>query len=230
MRSRSVPLTLLEGYGDRTMVLLCLLMLCLLCGISQAGFYSLTKVTNNGPGLTIDPFQFTVEVQDYSTTQILLVFSNNDTILPMTSAPLDSSIASIYIDDTIISFADTFIGLQTDTIEFLDKGAAKMPGGENYGFTKDDFHAGADKPAPKKGLNPGESVGLLFDLNGSAYADIDAAIGDGSLRVGLHVISIEYGNGMNVSESLTRHSPEPVTLVLLGLGGLCTRSYRYNRR
>ena len=228
MKSRSIAPTLLEGHRNRKLVFLWLLSACFLCDISQAGLYSLTKITNNGPGLMIDPFQFTVDVQDYSATQVLLVLANNNTIPPMSSAPLDSSIAAVYIDDTLIAF-DSFVGLQAGTIEFLDKGSAKMPGGTSYGFTKYDFYAGADNPAPTNGLNPGESVGLLFNLNGSLYADIDTAIGDGSLRVGLHVTSIEYGDGLNVSESFT--IPEPVTFFLLGLGGLCTRSYnRYNRR
>ncbi|MBL7214108.1 MAG: PEP-CTERM sorting domain-containing protein [Phycisphaerae bacterium] len=226
MRNRRNPRVPFEGHGKGNRGFLCLLMVSCLCGISQAGLYSLTKVTNNGPGLAIDPWQFTVDVQYYSDTQVLLEFVNNNTIPPMTSAPLDSSIAAVYIDDTLISF-DSFIGLQTGTIEFLDKGTAKMPGGTSYGFTKYDFYAGADNPAPTLGLNPGESLGLLFDLNGSTYADINTAIGNGSLRVGLHVISIEYGDS-NVSESLI--VPEPVTLILLGLGGLCTRSYKYRRR
>lgn len=226
MKNGNITSTLPNRHSNGKILFLCLLLGCFLGGASQGGLFSLTKITNNGPGLTLDPYQFTVDVQNYSAAQILLVFSNNNTFPPLTLPAVDSSIAGIYIDDTLISF-DSFVGLQSGTIEFLDMGTAKMPGGTSYGFTTDDFYAGAANPAPKMGLNPGESVGLLFDLNGASYSDINTAIGNRTLRIGLHITSIVYGEN-TVSESFV--VPEPVTLILLGLGGLCTRSNRYNRR
>lgn len=188
---------------------LILLIMLSLAALSQAGLYSVTRITNNGPGLVIDPWQFTVDVQDFSASQVLLTFSNAG--IP---SALPSSIKEIYIDDALISF-DAFMGLQPGRIEFSTRTNGKLPGGGLYGFSKDDFCACAARAAPRKGLNPGESLGLLFNLNGYSYADINAAIGAGRLPVGMHVISIANGP-TNVSESFI--IPEPGTLVLLGAG------------
>ena len=218
MKCKTETSTQLGRHINGTGAFLCLMIASCLCATSQAGLYSLTRVTNNGSGLSMDPWQFTVDVQDYSASQVLLTFSNNtqDFLAAMISPAMDSSVAAIYVDDTAISF-DSFVGLQDNTIEFSDKGSAKMPGGQTYGFTRDDFYAKADPAAPMKGLNPGESLGLLFDLNGATFDTINTAIGNGSLRIGLHVVSIDYADN-NVSESFI--VPEPVTFILLGLGGL----------
>ena len=64
------------------------------------------------------------------------------------------------------------------------------------------------------GVNPGESLGILFDLQpGSAFGDVLAQLVSGELRIGIHVQGFASGG----SESMV-NVPEPGTGVLLGLG------------
>src|SRR5215510_170447 len=86
-----------------------------------------------------------------------------------------------------------------------------MPGGTNVGFVSD-FRVGANSPAPTNGLNPGETLSLVFNLNSSTFTDVINALNSGALRVGLHVISI--GTAATSSSFVT--VPEPSVGLLLG--------------
>ena len=65
-------------------------------------------------------------------------------------------------------------------------------------------------PAQPNGVNPGESLGIVFDLiGGQAFADTIAALADGGLRIGIHVQGFEDGG----SESFVNNGPtEPGTI------------------
>ncbi|MBC8378919.1 MAG: hypothetical protein H8E62_07080 [Planctomycetes bacterium] len=231
MKSKMNLLAMLDRHVKGKWLFLCLLMISCLCATSQAGLHPLTKVTSNSPDLVVNPWQFTVDVQDFSPSQILLTFTNNtpDILAAMTSAAVESSITGIYIDDAVISF-NSFMGLVTDSIEFINNGSGKLPSGCPYGFTTDDFYAAAEASPVIKGINPGESLGLLFDYGGGVFEDIDNAIGSGTLPIGLQVVTIQYDDNVVSKFSESFIVPEPVTFILLGLGGLCTRSNKNNRR
>ena len=74
----------------------------------------------------------------------------------------------------------------------------------------------------RNGVDPGEWVQINFDLiGGSSIDDVLSELNDGTLRIRLHVISIEGGS----SESAV-NVPEPATILLLGLGTLLLRRKR----
>jgi hypothetical protein len=72
----------------------------------------------------------------------------------------------------------------------------------------------SDSPVEPNGVNPGESLGILFDiLGGNSFANVIDDINSGALRIGIHVQGFASGG----SESFV-NVPEPATLVLLGVG------------
>ena len=83
--------------------------------------------------------------------------------------------------------------------------------------------AEAAPPAPKKGVNPGESLGVIFTLkDNGTLEDVVDELATGELRIGIHVINFDSGG----SESFV-NVPEPATLLLLTLGaGLVRRRRR----
>jgi len=102
-----------------------------------------------------------------------------------------------------------------------------LPGGNTIGFETSEYFNGtgyydaqATNPAPKSGVNPGETVAITFSLiNGNTFeqviSDLDSP--DDLLRVGLHVINFANGG----SEAFVNNGapvPEPGTMILLGTG------------
>ena len=114
-----------------------------------------------------------------------------------------------------------------------------LPGGNNATpafVTTAGFSADSDAPVTANGVNPGESLGVLFNLiGGKTFADTIAAMtnpnfsptGD-DLRVGIHVQAIGTAGG---SDSLVNGPgaippqavPEPASVFLLAttLIGVC---------
>ena len=76
------------------------------------------------------------------------------------------------------------------------------------------------------GVDPGETLGVVFNLNGGGtFADILAELTNGDLRIGIHAQAFVGGG----SESFVNFPiPEPGTALLLGLGlaGLSARQRR----
>jgi hypothetical protein len=102
-----------------------------------------------------------------------------------------------------------------------------LPGGNDVGFDATrGLTADSDSPkVPQNGVNPGETLGVVLQLNnGNNYGDVLTALADSSLRVGLHVQAFAGGG----SESFVNNPgggtppavPEPSTLAIFGLGAL----------
>jgi hypothetical protein len=71
--------------------------------------------------------------------------------------------------------------------------------------TTNGFSADSESPTQPSGVNPGESLGILFSLRpGKSFADVLTHLGDGSLRIGIHVQGFAGGG----SESFV-NLPEP---------------------
>ena len=69
-----------------------------------------------------------------------------------------------------------------------------------------DFSADSDAPVEANGVNPGETLGVRFALlPGAPFADVLDDLGDGSLRIGIHVQALPSGG----SESFINTSPVP---------------------
>lgn len=127
---------------------------------------------------------------------------------------IDSCIAAIYFDDSsMLSFDSIYesTGLSFNTSATPQNLPARN---ELTPSIETDYSFGANNPAPHKGINPGLWLGLRFNLTNATFSDVTEALGNGSLRIGAHVIALPDGS----SESAV--TPEPATVCLLGLGGL----------
>jgi hypothetical protein len=128
-----------------------------------------------------------------------------------------SSITDVYFDDgTLLDIASIVSGAGVAFAEGASPG--NLPAGNTASppFVAT-FSADSNNPVSSNGVNPGEELTIVFDLQGGlTLADVEAAIADGSLRVGIHVQSFATGG----SEAFV-NVPEPgVALLLAGLLGL----------
>lgn len=183
-----------------------------LLGSSPAAGLGFDCITNNAAGdCSIGEAQLTVDVTDPGGDQVLFTFSN--------AGPAASVIADVYFDDgSLLQIASI---LNTPSMVAFSESAdpPNLPGASNASPPfQATFSADADAPAPTNGVNPGESLGILFDLQtGTTFADVLADLADGSLRVGIHVQSFATGG----SESFVNvPGPGPLTLLALGFGGV----------
>ena len=165
-------------------------------------------------------------------TQVWFTFAND--------APFASSITGVYLDDRtgLLTLPQIFDG---DGVDF-NYSWKKFPGGAGMDppfITSRGLTVRSEPPVSPDGVNPGESLLLLFGLNGD-YADLISAIGlgahlqpgdsaDGTLRIGLHVQAV-----LGDESDVVRAVPVPNALLLgsTGLGLLlgATRLRRHRRR
>jgi len=178
----------------------------------------------------------------------------------------DSTIKSILFDDgtlidspvvyntvTFPTAGDIELGLPTSkAVDFEPIDVSKtptLPGGNgpplNFQTTAG-FGAIADSPCAFRGLDPGEAVGLVFNLlpNTSATDTFNAlgfipeggqyntsGVDDFSLRIGLHVISEGPDGCWSDSYLNTTPVPEPTSLLVWALGlSACVGFHGQRRR
>lgn len=161
----------------------------------------------NNPTLAADPsLNFTVEAIDGGAGKVDFLIKNNST--------MDSTIAQVYFDGGFLAdIADIINGTGTDFSEGASP--ADLPSGTGIGFAAD-FSAGAEPPPSQKGIDPGESITVKFNLSDShTLAEIIGQLNNGDLRVGAHIISIGPDE-----VSVSAVTPEPTTIALLGLGSI----------
>jgi hypothetical protein len=172
-------------------------------------------ITNNLAGdCAIGEAQLTVDVTDPGPGGVVFTFHN--------AGPLGSSITDIYFDDgdpgSLLQISVVIDSPPVVDFEPLSR-PRDLPGGNlaSPAFeTSDDFSADSESPVQTKGVNPGESVVIVFLLKpGKTFADVLASLEDRSLRVGIHVQSFATGG----SESFV-NTPEPSAFGLLVLGVL----------
>jgi len=150
------------------------------------------------------------------------------------AGPAASSITDVYFDDAE-NGALLQISVILDAAPFVDfeKGATprNLPGASQASprfETTNGFSADSESPTQPSGVNPGESLGILFSLRpGKSFADVLAGFGDGSLRIGIHVQGFASGG----SDSFV-NVPEPGAAgpVALGLLALAARQRAPMRR
>lgn len=179
-------------------------------------------ISNNiAADCAIGESQLKATVSQYSPTQVLFKFFN------IGSAA--SSITDVYFEDTspesLLSIAGIFN--YTSGVNFSEGASPKnLPSGNNVNFLAS-FSADSNNPTQPSGVNPGETLGILFNVKEGFTSPFNAVITDlqtGSLRVGLRVQGYAGGG----SESFVNEGvPEPLTIVgsgvALGLGGFFQR-------
>ncbi len=203
---------------------------------ARAELFGFGRITSNTPGVegsTIGT-QLCVDVTSYGTNQVLFTFYNNHPSDPefQNAPPLSSSIAELYFDDGELLGIASILDDPINGVDFVELAKpAELPSANNADpdfITSTGFSADAENPSPKLGVNPGESVGIMFDLQTgktfddimkSIYAGFELEEGDdptGTLRIGIHVSSI--GNASTSDSFIMVPIPGAMILGMLGLG------------
>jgi hypothetical protein len=208
-----------------TRVAILFLVLATNAGAATINFGCITNNDPSGSSCAIAESQMTLDMEASGVGQVLFTFSN--------TGAFDSSIADVYFYDNLGLLAFNSI-LNPETGVRFGEGAqpSHLPG---YNVTPN-FSAGADSGGRRhgrrwgshrrggrgngssqqggiyqNGINPGESLGILFDLNAATYDDAFAALISGDLAIGIHAQGLGYRN--EFSESLISAIPPAVVPV-----------------
>lgn len=188
------------------------------CSSFASMTYSFSCLTNNSSSdCAIAEAEASVEVIDLGAGQVEFRFS--------VTGSDNFSIAEIYFyDGTLLGLA-SILDDPSGGVDYLEQtgGSMKLPG-TGFGPTKAFAAIDAANPAPSNGVNPGEQVGIVFDLlPGLDYDDVISALalpyspgaGNGALMIGIHATAFTSGG----SESLTTTPvPVPAAAWLFGSG------------
>jgi len=215
--------------------LILILIVCLIAAPTEADLYSFAQITNNTS--TSVGSQLCVDVSSYGTNQVLFRFYNNGptgSLYDVTS-PIASSICDVYFDDGALFRIASIIN--STGVSFSQLATPKdLSGGQNLlppFETTSGFSADSDSPVQHNGVNPGESVGIVFDLQtDKTFDDVINSINlgfsnpwsDESLRIGIHVQAIGI-SGKSDSFIMT---PVPGA-VLLGMLGFCVAGLKLRK-
>ena len=200
----------------RKIGLLLIMVPAILASNANAYNFGFDQITSNGN--TPVASQLIVGVTAESGNKVLFELFNKGRV--------DSSITDVYFDDGSLLGISSLIDKDEGTgghpgVDF-SQGASPgdLPGGNTIGFdVTAGFLADSDPAVPQNGINPGEWLGISFDLKTDAsFDDVISQLGDGQLRIGLHVQSIGTIGG---SESFVNNMtviPIPSAVWLLGAG------------
>ena len=193
---------------------------------AQADAVGFTAITNNSGQSATIAAQFSVTVAPFNATTWNFTFAN--------AGPVASTIAGIYIDasgtGTTVS-ALSHIEATSAGVSFVENGnpqALPSEGNAVPPFVSDAENLSATPPPATNGIDPGES--LTWHVFFSGAFDAHAALHAGTLRFGIHVISI--GRGQESDSFVTGpggNVPEP-SLMFLTLGAGAVVFFRRRRR
>ncbi|MHC4154862.1 MAG: InlB B-repeat-containing protein, partial [Planctomycetota bacterium] len=183
---------------------------------ATAETYSFTHIVEPGDDANqlangaIGEAQLFVDVTPYDTNQALFTFRN--------TGPQDCSIRAVYFDDGVLLQIADLIDEDDGTggdegVDFSQHASpVDLPAGGYLSppfVTTDGFSADADPPTKHNGVEPGESLGIIFSLDGT-YAEAIDELATGYLRIGLKVQSFPDGD----SQSFVNGEPNAVDRLL----------------
>ena len=193
--------------------------------VSQAGAVTLGMfcLTGNDAGdCAIGEARLTVDVTDAGGGLVSFLFAN--------SGPEASSISEVYFDDGSILALSSATHSVTGITKWTQDGSAKpgnLPGGDMATpefIATAGFVAESDPPPGKNGVNPGETLDVVFSLQGGqTFADVISELSDGTLRIGIHMIAFDSGGSEGfVNDELLPPGgvvvPVPAAVWLFGSG------------
>lgn len=211
----------------RSIIVAIMLALGLLCSQTQAApTYSFVNITNNNAGdAAIGQAQLFVEIFDLGGGQMNFAFAN--------TGPAASSITDVYFDNgTLLGIAS--IINTPGLVEFSQLASPpNLPGG-NLAVppfvTTSGFSADSDPPVQPLGVNPGEYLGIIFNLQpGGTFADVVDELASGALRIGIHVQGFSSGGSESFINNGTTVIPAPGALMLVSIGAGCLSWLRRRR-
>lgn len=217
------------------------ILLSLFCISVEAGHnYSFINITTNNKyeALIGEAYLFVnLSDPDLVNNQITFTFINK--------CPGDPSITDVYFEDSgLIGISSIKSSLGVSFSQNADP--TNLPGGDNliWSFTTSaGLSADSDFPEQSNGVNPGEWLGITFDINSSSniIGDITAR----NLRIGIYVQGFFSGdsesfiNGDLISDNHTNIShdnigdkvviPTPASLLLSSIGISCVSWLRRSR-
>lgn len=197
---------------------------------AYAESYSFACISNNNAAnCATGAAQLRVDVLNFSASQTLFQFYN--------IGATNSSITDLYFDDG--SLLDIALVNNSSGVNFSQGSSPPdLPGRNNVtpGFrTTAGFSADSNPPTSPNGVNPGETLGILFNLlPGQSFSSVIDALSlagvPGGLRIGLHVQS--FGNGGSES-FINVATPVPEAsqwlMLLLGFGLIAARTLNRQR-
>lgn len=189
---------------------------------ASAATYNFMKITNNGPDNLAS--QLTMEVLDVGTGASFTFYNN---------VGIASSITDIYFDAVSTTTPFSSYGAWTGSagVSFSAyANPADLPSGNTIGFTAT-YSGDSNTPNPvSNGVNAsGEWVSVTGTFDGTEnFANLIAALADGTFRVGLHVQSIGTTSNSDGYVNNVAPVPLPAAAWLFGpaLVGLVTLSRR----
>lgn len=201
--------------------------------MANASVLSFSCITLNDPsGLNCatGESQLSVELLDAGPSRVRFNFYNTGSAA--------SSITDVYYDDGsllglagLIDKDDGVGGLATvDFSQYATPG--NLPGGNNISppfVAIKQFSMDSNPPVQPNGVNPGEWLGVEFDLkNNQTLQDVMNELSNGQLRIGLHVQGFADGGSESYVNNALTVVPLPPSILLISsaliaFGGLARR-------
>lgn len=212
--------------------------------------YGFESISNNDSGdVAIGQSQLSVDVFGWNGSAATTDTAATSVLFRLRNAGPDASaIGRVYFEKGVLSELSGLIDAD-DHASFglvgVDFETGKWPGPPNVPAWNDAtpsfdtaFSTGAASPPPKNGVNPGEELGVIFDLNGNSVSNVLTSLNSGDARIGLHVQAFDSGGSESFVNSSSLGSPpgapsaapEPASLLVWGLGMVAGGGALHRRR